>query len=108
MVNLFPRNLGPLSPFHFHASFDRLTHPTPRHCCAASLPLPEVRQHLVDLVLESVGVVGLVKMAEFMSHDVIDDGLRGHNALPVKGKHSLPRGVRSEDGATFRGWRVYH
>jgi hypothetical protein len=68
-----------------------------------SLPLPEVRQHLVDLVPENVGVVGLVKMAELMSHDVIDDGLRGYNALPVKGKPHSPAGCqkmrrRSGDG----------
>ena len=49
------------------------------------LPLAKVRQYLVDFVPEGVGVVGLVEMAEFVNHDVIDDRRRGHDALPVKG-----------------------
>lgn len=48
------------------------------------LPLLPVRQHLVHLVPEGVGVVAVVGVAEFVDGDVVDDGGRGHQALPVE------------------------
>ena len=48
------------------------------------LPLAEIGHHRVDLVPKGVRVVSVVEVTELMDDDVVDDGLRGHHALPVK------------------------
>ena len=50
------------------------------------LPLAVVGHHLVDFVPEGVGVVAVVEVAELVDDDVVDDGERGHHALPVEGE----------------------
>ena len=47
--------------------------------------------YLVHLIPESIGVVEVVEVAKLMHHDVVDDGLRGHHALPVKGQAAVRR-----------------
>jgi hypothetical protein len=42
------------------------------------LAIAVVRQHLVHLVPERIGVIAMMQMAQFMDHDVVDDGQRRH------------------------------
>ena len=47
-------------------------------------PLVEVGHHLVDFVPEGVCVISVMDVAQLVDHDVVDDGLGGHHALPVE------------------------
>jgi hypothetical protein len=50
------------------------------------LSLMVVRHHLVYLIPERLVVVHEMNVTKFVHHDVIDDGWRGHHALPMEGK----------------------
>lgn len=58
----------------------RPVHPQPL------LALRILRDDFIDLVPECIGVVEMMKMAEFVDNDVVDDCLWGHHALPVEGE----------------------
>ena len=48
------------------------------------LALLEVRHHLVHLVPEGFGVVRVNQVGKLVDYNVVDDGQRGHHALPVE------------------------
>lgn len=47
-------------------------------------PLAVSRQHLVDLVPESVRVIAVSQVAEFVYYNVVNDSLRSHQRLPME------------------------
>lgn len=58
---------------------------------ASFLSLTIIRQHLVHLVPEVLGVIAVMNIPALVDDDVVDDGLRRHHAFPVKGQPARRR-----------------
>ena len=46
--------------------------------------LAEIWHHLVNLVPKGISMIPMVKVAELVDDDVVDDRLRRHHAFPVE------------------------
>lgn len=45
-----------------------------------------IGNNLIHLIPKSIGMVQVMEMAELVHHNVVDDCLRCHHALPMEGK----------------------